>query len=59
MAIISGVMCDKCGRVKMRPCHEGKVFLTKWARAHGWKIGKFCTCPDCAKKKPDCAKTEE
>ena len=51
MGFIAGVQCDKCGVAQVWSWNAGKKYITIWAREEGWKIGKFVTCPKCAKEK--------
>ena len=40
---------DEVQVIKKKP-RGGKLYIERWARADGWKIGKQCRCPDCVKK---------
>lgn len=52
MGFIAGVECDICGKATAWNWNAGKKYISIWARAEGWKIGKLCRCPECAQK-PD------
>lgn len=48
MGYFVGVKCDVCGTAKALDAN--KEIVTIWAREKGWKVGKYCTCPECVKK---------
>lgn len=50
MGLINGIQCDLCGRRDLWNWTCGKLYVERWARQDGWKIGKQCRCPDCVKK---------
>lgn len=50
MGLIAGVQCDICGAASAWEWNAGKKYVRKWARKEGWKIGKLCKCPECAKQ---------
>lgn len=50
MGLINGIQCDICGRQDLWNWTCGKLYIQRWARQDGWKIGKQCRCPDCVKK---------
>lgn len=51
MGLINGIQCDICGRRDLWEWTCGKLYIERWARADGWKIGKQCRCPDCVRRK--------
>ena len=49
--MVAGVHCDICGDWLVYDWTAGKKYIAEWARQYGWTIGKYCKCPNCAKKK--------
>lgn len=47
MPIVSGVLCDKCGREILWE-HMAKCDVIGFARGEGWTCGKRILCPACA-----------
>ena len=49
--LISGGICDRCGRVVYSVCHMTKERTKKMLREDGWTIGKDMLCPKCNENK--------
>lgn len=44
------ITCDTCGEMETNG-GQGREFSIKVFRKSGWKIGKYCFCPNCNKQK--------
>ena len=49
MGLINGIQCDLCGRRDLWEWTCGKLYIERWARADGWKIGKQCRRESCTR----------